>query len=222
MMGLFNTLAVASGRPTLIKDGLSAWWDMDEATSAARVDKVGAVSLADVGACTQVAGLVGNATGYTGSGQHNDKAADAAFTLNNTSCSVAMWVKYLVAPPAQNTAYLGRIGKYTIEAGAGVPPNHQIHLGAQIINVTGALAINTWWFVGFSVDQSRMKVVGWVNVTQEESALSALMADANDSGFFVGAVNAQIDSIGIWKRNLSPSEITWLYNAGAGRAYSSL
>jgi hypothetical protein len=51
----------------------------------------------------------------------------------------------------------------------------------------------------------------------------------SDAGFSFGAhadgqtpLDGLLDDIGVWKRKLSDTEVTWLYNSGAGRSYAEI
>jgi hypothetical protein len=83
----------------------------------------------------------------------------------------------------------------------------------------------TWYFLWCEHDASGNTIKISVNDgTKYSAAFSSGVADSNGSlniggyaadGYFDGI----IDEFGIWKRKLSDTEITYLYNAGAGRTY---
>jgi hypothetical protein len=84
-------------------------------------------------------------------------------------------------------------------------------------------AVSTWYFITVGWDGTNQ----WFslnNGNKESSAIGATFAGtanfrlSNNNGFEVAAGN--YDLLGYWKKTLSATELSFLYNSGAGRSYS--
>jgi hypothetical protein len=75
---------------------------------------------------------------------------------------------------------------------------------------TGSLKV----YVDGALDGSISSSGNYANVPTENVSING-----NADGSYLIGKNANIDEVGIWNKELSASEITSLYNAGAGKSY---
>lgn len=102
------------------------------------------------------------------------------------------------------------------------------HGGAIALTLENSLILNTWHFLigwhdaqtntlNIQVNNGSINSQNYIDPNVPNS--DPLRLSKRGDGFpFSGCE----DSIGFWKRVLTPTERTWLYNAGAGRSYSDL
>jgi len=96
--------------------------------------------------------------------------------------------------------------------------------------VQSALPWGSWHFVVGFVDPNGSNQLSLQidNGTIYAGSVWTGVGIATSCPFFVGPYNAspiqsgQIDSLGLWKRPLTQSERTWLYNGGLGRRFSDI
>jgi hypothetical protein len=98
---------------------------------------------------------------------------------------------------------------------------------SQTVNVNRPLTLNQWSFVVVTYDSSTLvKSISVNNGIASSNTGTGAMANSfssiNFSFIYNGSNSVEITAAGYWNRVLSPSEITSLWNNGAGRTYASL
>jgi len=236
MMGLRNQLNSPSKRSSLV-DGLSEWWELGEAAGTNRIGSVNGTVLSPGNSPVQISGISGNAVRFDGVTQQLTKNVPIpTLTLHQTSYSIALWVRFLGTVPAIAKRFIGRDARWSFKVTdntsgfefeyrnlPGPTITSQAFVGLQPI--TGI-----WYFLTWTSDPTRVKTNIGVNGVQQEDLLIGTVDDPNDVVFAMGSdsaftapVNCDIDQFAVWKgRVLSQADISYLYNAGAGRAYSVL
>ena len=95
----------------------------------------------------------------------------------------------------------------------------------------GTATVGVWYFVVAWYDSSNGQCHLRINdTTTYNSITGATGTDVSAAQFQIGArqytgaqqyAAAAIDEVGLWKRKLTPTEITALYNGGAGLPFAS-
>lgn len=222
-------------------DNLIAYWKLDE-TSGDRADSHGSNTLVDNN-------TVGSATGKINSGADFETSANEFLSIiDNTDLStgdidfsMSVWVNIESNSTSGNSRYI--IGKH----GSSGNFSYGLHLNNQagtirfrfLISSNGtALAIVTANNLGAPSTATWYHIVAWhdsvnnligitVNDGTPNTSSHTTGCFDNTSPFNLGTINDTasncfdgiIDEVGFWKKVLTPSEITQLYNSGAGLAY---
>ena len=213
---------------------LGSYWELEEA-SGTRVDSHGSNDLTDVN-------TVGTATGIQGNGADFERS-NTEYLISSTGpgitgdWSISFWLKQ-----ESQTINQWPITSYTSgEGGILLRVNSDGKLFAQFGNggtvsktVTTAsqITIGSWYHVVFTSDVSAGTNGYTVYVNGSSVALTADTSTATSVGaqanMTIGALGAGtqpfdgvIDEVGIWSRILSASDVTTLYNSGAGIPYDA-
>lgn len=210
---------------------------MDESTGN-RVDSIGTNTLTNSFAAADVSGVINGAVKFLGDGGH-------LIISDNTSVRVSsdftfsLWVNMLsnsnvgtILAKAQqdfaafdyliwNTGTSGASGGFQFSV-LGSPSGISLFTGTT--PTTGV-----WYHLVCWYDSSDGKLRIRVNDTTtyvSSASLSSLTQSANP--FTIGSLdfgvypsNCIVDEVGFWKRVLTPTEITLLYNGGVGYPLSS-
>lgn len=218
-----------------LNDGIIAYWKLDEA-SGTRSDSKGSNHLTDTNTVTAAAGVISNAAEFVAPTKEYLQIADnAALSVGDQDFTFCAWVKLTT-----KTDYRTILGKSKYSAAApyeywmdydfGVNrfrffASDGTNYGFAIANNLGIPSTGTWYFV-----------VGWhdaaantVNISVNDGTVNSVSytfgSHDGQSAFRIGGTGAVsnmdglIDEVGFWKRVLTASERTQLYNAGAGRTY---
>jgi hypothetical protein len=171
-----------------------------------------------------------NASSFNGTTQYLSASDTDDNRLNGTDFTVSAWVN-----PSSVTANHTIMGKprtggadylFQVSTSFGVRLSYNVS-GTWYTGTAVNLSLNTWSFVTFVLSGS--VVTTYINgVPLATYTLPVPIITTVGSTFGVGGSGASeyfagsLSSIGIWKRALSGSEITFLYNSGFGRTYASL
>lgn len=214
--------------------GLISWWTLDE-TSGTRNDSHGTNHLTDNNTVAYAAGKKGNAADFERGNNEYLYIDDNASLSYSGDFTIALWAK----AESYNESYRGWVAKETASN------NREFRLqwalgylewivftasGAGFAIAQRALA-NTdfdWHFIICRyVASTRTAYLSLDNGAEGSATLASAMGDTTARfylGFYIGGLyyDGLLDEVSFWKRTLTPDEITWLYNSGAGRAYSDL
>lgn len=226
------------------KTSLNAWWDMNEG-SGARADIHSTNDLTDNATVTQAAGKVLGRTNFAGqftsaNSEYLSVSDNAALSTGNIDFTWAGWVyadslsgsviggkwlgddsdrEYVVSYGIVNASRFELVVRNTDDSG-------QTSVAA---NNLGAPVTATWYYIVAWHDASSDTINIQVNNGTADSASHT--AGARDSGaaMALGAYSAggshwdgRIDNVGFFKRVLTSTERTALYNSGVGKDYSQL
>lgn len=221
-----------------IKAKLTAWWSLDEASGQRNDSHTNALHMTDNNTVTQGAGKVGNATQHDrGNAEHLSHADDDLFTPAG-AFGVGGWI------------YLDDTGFHTIfskHTSSGSNREYVLWFfgdsdllkwymypdgGSSSVIVTandfGVLSAATWYFVMCWYDEVNINIS--INDGTPDSTAHNTGITNKTSPFKLGSYNTDADTLmdgrldEMFFLNDAPTagEITWLYNAGAGRAYADL
>lgn len=236
VLGTFTTAAPPA--PALLTS-LVAYWKLDETgASANRVDSVGSNTLIAASAVNAVAGKFGDALQFVGDLHYLNCASNATLAMGaSVDYTIAAWVQI-----ADKGADRNPFGK-----GAGVADEYILgysqtsdRIGFTVQGVSGgyhtvyaaplgAPAVNTWYLVVMWHDAAGATINIQINNTASNSASQEeppkIGTDPLVLGCYAGIASAWfglIDEMAIWKnRLLSPSDVLWLWNGGAGRDFTT-
>lgn len=213
-------------------DNLISYWKLDESSG----DALDAESVNDGtvnGATQNVSGLINTAYSFDGTDDYVD-FGDTAALKPTGSFSISMWVKgtsfsagRFVSADSGGASYNG----YAIRGSTGSKPQFQLSTASGRVDATtggigNAISDNVWTHLVLVYDGDEMRgyqdgslvttetVVGG-SVTYTSTTNVNLGSRQNGNNDYTGL----IDEVGIWDKELTTTEITALYNSGAGLAY---
>jgi len=215
----------SSGGSTLL-NGLQAYYAMENVNDSSG----NGLTLTNNNSVTFAAGQVNNAAVFNNtSNQTLSHADNAAYQFGtSTDFSISIWFKLTTL--AYNVLLMGYGAPQTGPTGWGFIWNstfvrssvgdgtHRADKDTTTISDTNwhqmiatASRVGNWtvYFDGSSIGSASMSAVGSVN-----SSLGL-----NFGTFISGWYNGLIDETGIWNRVLTGTEITTLWNGGAGKTY---
>ena len=235
-----NTIAKSETNIAGVQIGNLTNYFTFEETSGTRNDSVGSITLAEVGGTvTSEAGISGNAARFTGSG--SAVLQDATQTSPVGDFSIAFWLYPIVAntsnniPIAQGNIGTGVSWYIQLDNISGTTDVTWIvtNDGSSAINTAGfELTLNTWHLIVASYNtttgETRLNVDNGVTVTNTAGTGGLFSSNI----FTVGAIslsgspnlitNSRIDELAIYDGYiLTDSDITDLYNSGAGTFYAN-
>jgi hypothetical protein len=237
--GLINpaslTYTATATAPHLLAN-LISYWKLDETGTVTRNDSKGSNHLA-------TGNLPGSTTGKINLAAQFQAAVPHYLSIpSNTSLQVtsdftwSLWVKLTTIPP-----YSVILGKtvpgagnmdYLIQHAAGYGFVFQVNDNATVaVSVGTDAALGVWYHVVAWWDSADQKLRLRINdaTTYVSTMTSPLVQTANALYFGTGDsgagladyLNGVLDEVGFWKRKLNASEITALYNGGAGLPLTS-
>ena len=237
-VGLFGTGLSPARRGTEVVaplTGLVGYWTLSE-SSGNRLPSVGSVELAPTnapGGDTGPSGM-GNSTAFvTASSQSLEAANDASFQEGDFGYTVALWVK--LASKAAQMWIAGHEGASQFGWAARWLSSTDRFSWQTSSNGTAAISVSSATFGAPVIGQWHF-LVGRYHKAEGQISLS-VDAGPRDVGSQSGQhastgvlrvggrynntlyVDGSLAGLGVWHRLLNASEISYLYNAGAGRPY---
>ena len=204
--------------PSDLAIGLAGYWKLDESTGPTASDSSGNGNTG-TWQTTPVwtAGKIGNAASFSGTGTINITIPNSSSLaqVNSTKVSVSVWM-YTTSNTAQRVISKDANTYYLYYDGT------KIHWAINDVGYNDAgyaVSTNAWHHIVGTYDGSnrRLYVDGVLRLTIAQSTTM------NNSGnLYIGAYGSyqpfqgMIDEAGVWNRVLSDTEVTMLYNSGAG------
>lgn len=236
---LHPAASVSSGCDSVNDSSLKAYYKLGEATGADRADSKGANTLTDAGPddVIQNTGIIGNGAQFLGSTgtKHYLTIADNANLSASGSYSIACWIQFGDANNNRR-AVCGKLSSDGITFEYGLEFHNSDsrlrfdHDGASVSATTfGAVPRDTWMFVVCIYDDVNHVMRIRVNDSAEDSTSHTGYLDST-SNFSIGRLgdfdgfywDGLVDEFLFTKRVLTSTEITALYNSGAGCLPSGL
>lgn len=245
---LFQSIFFAIPSPvkaaTTLTTGLVSFWKLDEA-SGTRADAVGTgcggsgCNLTDINTVTQAVGKIGNAAQFTSANSeyltHVDHAdlstgdidfsASAWVYLDNIDTDQAIVGQYLTSTNQRSWSlnYYSSSKYFRLSVSSDGTATGFNSIEASTF---GQIQASTWYFVvvwhdsvnntiNIQVNNGAVDSKAYTTGTLDSNGDFAIGAMANPIQFF----NGRIDAVGFWKKVLSSSEKTELYNGGNGLEY---
>lgn len=214
-----------------LSTGLVSYWELEEA-SGTRVDSHGSYDLTDNNTVGQDTGIQGSAADFVRANSETLTATVGAsdFNTNGVARSMSLWFKPNDLSNGQVVAQVwGNTGarNFTLNQGGADPTKIRIYVrGVGTPVYSGTLTAGTWYHVVWTVDASGVielfingSSVGTGTVGSDASNGTALVFGDNPGQNQY--LDAQVDEIGWWTKELSATEISDLYNSGAGIPYDA-
>lgn len=213
-----------------ITDDLKAHWKLNEA-SGTRSDSHASNDLTDNNTVTQATGKIGDAAQFTSANsEYLDIADNADLSTGDIDFSVAFWF-YLdtqanMVFANKNTEWTARLqntaGNWYAEFYIG-----DSGPGKVKATTAGSLSTVTWYFyyayhdaagneIGISINDGTVDTVSTTGAPSDQATAFTMGSQAGGGGDFV---NGRMDSFSFWKRKLTGTEVTDLYNGGSGFDY---
>jgi hypothetical protein len=195
---------------------------------------------AGIASGTQTPSSYDNAASFNGSTQFLSIPSNSTLTVTGTSFTYAFWAN---TPNTSNGMVISKtastdIREFQISLNTGGVAEFRLFPDGTFANSlvirtsASSFSANTWNFFVFRYDSSAATIGISINggaftslgsipaITQTNTNPLNLGAFVNTSGGL--NYTGQLASVGFWKKALTASEVTQLWNAGAGRTYGSL
>lgn len=226
--------AYASG--VLISSPIS-FWKLDE-TSGLRADSVGSNNLQDNGNPSQLPGKINSSVHFSSAGtQYLSIPDNSSLSTGDTDFTFAGWVKaddlttYRVVASKRNSSSNGEwllLYDPVIKNFKFYTYNGTTTTGGVAASSFGQPTTNTWYYIVAWRDRTARTVNIQVNNGVVDTAIETGIPADSTADFKIGYTYApstawagDIDEAGFWKKVLTPTERTTLYNNGAGWTYSN-
>jgi hypothetical protein len=220
-----------------ITDSLVSYWTLNE-TSGTRADSHGSNSLTDDSSVGSTTGKLGNAALFvTASTDSLSHADNTDLRLSGIDATICCWVKLSSKSGSQHVFVSKWNFGFAVEYGMDYSVSadrFRFIIGngsanfVAVANTFGSPTIGVWYFIQATIDNTAKEIAVCVNDTGFDTAAFTGTVKNGSETFYVGRRNttsgqgwadAAIDEIGIWKRKLTSTEFSQLYNSGSGFAY---
>lgn len=220
---------------------LIAFWDLEEA-SGTRADSHGSNDLADNNTVSQSAGKIGNAASFSrASSEWLDITDNADLSVGDIDFEFNFWLNVNSAANSTHSliskwaSYPSNV-EYAIQwvhlsNGPRSVETYVYNTGLGSLSTVGLgwFETNTWHNVSIWHDSVNNLLGIRVDDTNQNTAAYSGGVRDGTSPFELGRnlangqyLNGLLDSVGFWKRLLTSTERTWLYNSGNGRSYADI
>ncbi len=237
-----RTAGLASVGFKSLKDGLSAWWSLDEATGT-RVDAHNGLDLTAVGSPGNAAGKLGMAYEGDNSAKYLERASETLLQCGTGDFTFAawMWVNTLTGGDdiiaAKDDETDGREWALAatdyIDFPAGFDQSPGIYFQVNGVKVAGVAnpGANQWnYAIGDFISSSnvaRLEVNRgtpdeWSGGSAPSSGTGPFQIGARSYATSEGYLNGRVDEAAFWKSLLTSGQKTALYNGGLGIPYRIL
>jgi hypothetical protein len=205
-----------------------SYWKLDESSGNAS-DSVGSNTLTNNNSATYSAGKINNGANFVrSSSQYFSTAMSGGGVLDFTTgnFSVSVWVKLTDAPSS------GQVYSILFRASGGYQIYYQnvsgtlrltTEIGGTYIDNDITLTTGVWNNIVL-VRTGTSTAIQYINGVLSKSGSASNAASSSNAVQFgkdsvSGYLNGSLDEVGFWSRALSSSEVTALYNGGAGLQY---
>jgi hypothetical protein len=204
---------------------LAAYWNLDE-TSGNRADSKRISTLTDNNSTSYATGIVNNAADFEkDSGNYLQRVSNSSLRVDDEDWSLTAWVK-----PESQTTYASiatkgywEYGLWLNNDGGTIKPAVGMNT-AFPLTYSSSISNGSWSFLAATYDHVTNVLSLSVNAGTAQTASTGGVTGGT-GGFVIGMseggwlFDGLIDEVGLWKRVLSTSEISQLYNSGSGLAY---
>lgn len=213
-----------------LETNLLRYWKMDEGSGTTATDAKNNIVANLLNGATWGTGKVGtNCISFDGV---NDFVNSTLITSATTNISMCAWVQVNDLTTAMNLIHHGSSNGVSVFNGIGLIKRDtsaklQFHSSGIALSDTGYTftQIGTWIHIAFTRDTGS-KARAYVNGVQ--TSLTTMQGVNTPTAFNIGAMgagggynlNGLIDEVGFWSKVLNATEISDLYNSGAGNIYS--
>ncbi|KKL76050.1 hypothetical protein LCGC14_2048770 [marine sediment metagenome] len=222
-----------------LTNNLISYWELEE-TSGERADSHGSNNLTDNNTVLSATGKQGTAADFENNANEYLSKTDTADLSITGDLSFAMWIKIESFPANQtllgkwNPSGDQRSYSFFISTGnklrAFISDDGSNANTSKLFFTHTALTTATWYHIVIAYDASAGTMDLWINnsaqtqISGHKTSIDDSTADFGlgnnfaDFGYFDGIQ----DEVGIWNRLLITSEVSDLYNSGAGIPYDEI
>jgi len=213
-----------------LTDNIVSYWKMDGNST----DAAGSNNGTDTSMSYSVGdGKINQGAHFDGSAGFIQKSSPVGTPTGNSDMTINLWVNMAVNQPAgiNGVVTMGAESNNSL-AGFGIGPqgvNGLYWLGFNNdVQASWSYSTSTWYMVTATYTASSQQVQFYVNASTQGGALTLTNTPTIGSTFLdIGKqrpgnavlFQGSMDEIGIWSRVLLGSEISQLYNGGAGLQY---
>ncbi len=211
--------------------GATSFWTFNQTTGDV-TDSVGINNGTNSGATRGVIGIINNSFEFDNSNDEMVNVSDDPSLDFTNTLSINVWVN--ITPSIglgiiQKGALTGDTGAYSIfTTGAGLP---LFRLNNADGSVTGTVDVedSTWHMITATYDRDASNMSIYVDGVIDGSTTYSTVVSTNADQLFLGCgfdfnncFEGRLDEIGLWNRVLTQTEITDLWNGGAGISFGNL
>jgi Concanavalin A-like lectin/glucanases superfamily len=214
-------------------DGLVSYWRLEEVGSDDRLDAHGSNDLTAEGGVGGATGKLGGAGSFDGVGDYLSHADNADLSTGDVGFTIQAWVYLDTTTGGQDLVAKdssGGFGEYLLGVTDGEFRFQVTDSGGNtdLVQATnfGTASTGTWYLVHAWHDSVNNQIGIAVNAgTPNTKSYTAGVADSTRAfqlGVRAGGssyLEGRLDAVALWKRVLSSSERSQLYNSGAGLEY---
>ncbi|OGZ05239.1 MAG: hypothetical protein A2845_02910 [Candidatus Lloydbacteria bacterium RIFCSPHIGHO2_01_FULL_49_22] len=216
---------------TDLSTSLISYWKLDE-VSGTRADSVSSNNLTDNNTVTQGVGKLGNSAQLTmANSEYLSIVDNPSLSIGGIDFTISAWV-YLDTK-STNMTFVGKYGstgEYALYYGVSSDTFRCSTFPSvdAYVTPTGGVQIGQWYFLTCSHNATTHTNTITVNNTYTNTSVAGSEPANTSAAFTIGRFQAsgatmyldgRIDSVGFWKKILTPDEITSLYNSGTGLEY---
>jgi len=201
--------------------GLVHWWSLDE-TSGSRLDSHGSNHLTPVGSLSYAAGKVGNAADF-------EVGTTDYLTLGSAVSIAGAWsVSFWCKPESFISGrYAFFFSHSSLTGGTYYVYHDNSNQWYEVPNAVGTqtLSTGTWYHITIVNSGSGTYTVYQNGAAYSTSAASGTLKINQLGRFITSSTNlfdGLMDEFSVWSVALSADNVEYLYNSGAGIAYSGL
>lgn len=220
-----------------LTDNLVSYWKLDESSGNAS-DSVGSNTLTNTNTVTYVAGKINNGADFGTANTNKKLTIASALGITNGAISISMWVKlnteiasgtWGFAQKGNATNHVQYIIAYEYNGGTRrfVFNRQKQNASNNLVTSNTTMGTTNYYHLVLTYDGTTLE--GYVNgssigtlATSGDGASAGInQFDIGEGGMFAATSYASIDAdeVGIWSRALTSTEVTSLYNGGAGLQY---
>jgi hypothetical protein len=222
-----------------LSDNLVAYYKLDESSGDASDSSGNGYTLTNTNTVGYATALINNGADFGTANTNKVLTRASNLGITNGACSISIWVKlrteiasgtYGFIQKSNATNHVAYIISYEYNGGTRrLAFNRQRqNTSNNYVNYTTTLGTSNWNHLVLTYDGTTL--TGYLNGVSVGTPLntSGDGASGGDNTVDIGHANEQFstsyssmyaDEVGIWSRALSASEVTSLYNSGAGLAY---
>ncbi len=223
-----------------LANGIAGFWKLNE-TGGVRSDSVGSNNLSDVNFVTSAVGRVGNAANFDETNRYLSIPDNPSLSTGDVDFTIAAWVYINSLPTTSFQDYVGKFDaasnnreylllyyysakKFAFSVSSdGTNPNTKT---VTVSSPNPPLASNWYFLVAWHNSINNTLNLQVNNGKPQTLSYSSGVFDST-APFTIGKrysgptayMNGRIDAVGFWKRVLTSSERTELYNSGNGLEY---
>lgn len=224
-----------------LKNGLISCWEFDETSGTTAYDAHGDNDLT-IGSGVDIneSGILGTSFYYSDGTSDYLKKTSFYSLSGSTSFSFSFWLKPVAnernhfVSIRDGTSYIPGffVSAQPSSTDPLIPPRASLSDGTYSVicdSTTSLINDTAWHFLVVTYDGSTETMQFYIdNVLEDTSVASGTMGTLSSnlyighgSGYSTHRFKGHIDQVGFWTKVLNASEVSYLYNSGNGKAYST-